>query len=251
MQRKRVNPVKVADGPSGKRRYTSVVRRRRESLYLQPTSNTVYRFKRTAALVLGYNNYNGFTSPNGSTVYGNGLGLYFTLAGFNFNGNVGAGGLTNMPNISEFQALFDEFRLDEVEIKLVYTNNISNTSAALGTFQNIALPTLQTYVDIDDANPPSTGGDLLQCPVKIQQIGTNGPLTFKFSPRTATTLFTTSGANSVATGPKGQWLDTAVTNAQYYGWKTWLEPMGSNIGTLQQGYFQFYVTYTLAFKGFR
>lgn len=228
----------------------SLVTRRR--LYpVGINANTIYRFKRATAFTLGYNGYSGFTSPNGGTIYGNGLGMAFTLAGLLFAGNVTGSGVSNMPNITEFQALFDEYRIENVEIRIIYTNNVSNTSAALGTFQQVALPTMQSVFDEDDANPPTSGGDLLQMPASFYLFGSNGPYVRNIKPRPANALFTTTGIKAVSTGTSTQWMDTAVTDIQQYGWKAFLEPMGSNTGTLQQGYFNFYVTYTLAFKGFR
>jgi len=153
--------------------------------------------------------------------------------------------------VTEFSALFDEYRIDAVHIKAFYTNNVVNTSAAVGSYQQIALPTGQFCVDYDDANVSASNTELLQRPeTKLRQWNTNGPLMFTIkNPRAAYTVNTSTGVNSVAKG--GGWLDMASTTINLYGFKIWLESFGSITAPLEQGYFQFYFTYDISMRGVR
>lgn len=214
------------------------------------TGKVIYRFQRTSSWQPAYNAYSGFTTPSGSTIYGNALACTFRLSGVELTGNVNSTS-TTIPNVTEFSSLFDEYRIDAVHIKAFYTNNVANTSAAPGTFQQIALPTGQFCIDYDDANAPASNTELLQRPeTKTRQWNTNGPLMFTIkNPRAAYTVNTSTGVNSVAKG--GGWMDMASINTNFYGFKIWLESFGSNVGTLEQGYFQFYFTYDLSMRGVR
>lgn len=214
--------------------------------------NYVYRFSRTATWQCGYNGYSGFTTVSGGVVYGQGIGFNWTLGGPIISGSASSPGLQVMPNVTEFTALFDQYRIDNVKIKVFYTNNISNATGAVSTFQQIALPTGQFCTDYDDSVPPSSQGELLQRPeTKLLQFNTNGPLVFNVpKPEMAQTVNAQTGINSVAA--KNGWIDCGQTDVNNYGWKVWLEQFGSNTaGGLQQGYFQFYFTYDLSFKGVR
>lgn len=227
------------------------VPKRRSSLYRSLLSgNAIYRFKRTCSWQPAYNAYYGFTTPSG-VPYGGALGFTWCLSGPVITGSAASTSVA-MPNVSEFAALFDEYRIDAVHIKIFYTNNISNTSAAVGTFQQIALPTGQFCTDFDDSTPPASNTELLQRPeTKLLQWNTNGPLQFTIkSPKAAYTVNTQSGTNSVAKAPGG-WMDMAAQNINIYGWKVFLEQFGSSTNTLEQGYFQFYFTYDISCRGVR
>jgi len=137
-------------------------------------------------------------------------------------------------------------------VKIFYTNNVANSSLAPTAFQQIALPTGQFCTDYDDGAAPTAQNELLQRPeCRLLQWNTNGPLQFTIDkPTMEQTVNTQSGVNSVA--PRHGWCDMNATNTNLYGWKIFLESFGSNTsGGLQQGYFQFYFTYDMSFKGVR
>lgn len=214
--------------------------------------NAVYRFARTATWQCGYNAFYGFSNISGGTNYGQGLGFIWTLSGIQINGSTTSYGLVPLPNVAEFSSLFDQYRIDNVHIKIFYTNNVANTTGAVATFQQIALPTCQFCTDYDDGQAPTTQGELLQRPeTKLIQWNTNGPVQVSCpKPQMNASVNTLTGLNSVA--PKHGWCDMTATNTNLTGYKMWLESFGSNTaGGLQQGYFQFYFTYDLSFKGVR
>lgn len=226
------------------------VPKKRSSLYRSLISpNKLYQFKRTCSWQPGYNSYYGFTSPSGGIVYGGALGFNWCLEGPKITGSASSTSVT-MPSVGEFQALFDEYRIDAVHVKIFYTNNVSNTSAAIGTFQQIALPTGQFCTDFDDSVPPGSNTELLQRPeTKTLQWNSNGPLQFTIKrPKAAYTVNTVTGIDSVAKAPGG-WMNMASVDTNIYGWKIFLEQFGSSTSTLQDGYFMFYFTYDISCRG--
>jgi len=241
---------RVSDAPAKRR--SSVAATRRSSLYKSLVSpNTIYRFRRTCTWQTGYNAYYGFTSPSGAIVYGGALGFNWQLAGPQITGSASSTSVA-LPNVSEFAALFDEYRIDAIHIKCFYTNNIANNAAVVGTLQQVALPTGQFCTDFDDSAPPSSATELLQRPeTKLLQWNTNGPLLFTIkSPKASYAVAATAGTQTVAKAPGG-WMDMSSTTTNIYGWKVFLEQFGSSTSTLQSGYFQFYFTYDLSMRGVR
>jgi len=224
--------------------------RRPSSRNLFGNANQVFRCQRTATWQCGYSAVSGFTNITGSIVYGSGLGLAFKLSEVNFTGNLVNPPLINVPNYTEFTALFDYYRIRGVHIKMIYTNNVANTSSAVGTAQSIALPTVQCMYDYDDANAPTTEGELLQRPgVKLLTMGTNGPLNLSVVPKYANQILTDAGVQPAGIGKASDWLDGNFPGIPHFGYKMWLTPWPA--ATLQDGYFQFFFTYDLEFKGMR
>lgn len=220
--------------------------------YMFGNPSQIFRCQRTTTWQCGYSPTNGFTNLTGSVVYGTGLGLYFQLSGVLGSGNlVNPGLLNNVPNYTEFQALFDYYRIAGVHIKVIYTNNVANTSSVPGAAaQAIALPTLQCIQDLDDANAPTTEGELLQRPgVKLLTMGTNGPINLYVKPQWADQILTDAGTQPAVLGSRASWLDLNFPGIQHYGYKMWSTAWSAT--ALQSGYYQFFFTFDLEFKGMR
>lgn len=205
----------------------------------------IYAFKRTCVANLTMNPSNGFTIA-GNVGYG--IGLLFTLNGLILN--VGAGSATaNLPNASEFSALFDQWRIKQVFVKYVYSNNVS-TTASPTTF----LPTLLVSNDNDDATVPASSAELLQRPEhKIMQLGTNGNTNniriVPCKPNAVVSAFTGSVFSGYADATRNQWLDCNYSTIQCYGQKVWWDverTTNSDVGNLQ-----LYVDFLLEFRGVR
>jgi len=233
------------------RRAAAALVPRRRSYNLFGNVNQVFRCQRSTTWQCGYSAVSGFTNLTGSVVYGSGLGLSFKLSEVNGTGNlVNPGVLNAVPNYTEFTALFDYYRIKCVHIKMVYTNNVANTTSAVGTAQSIALPTIQAMFDYDDGNAPTTEGELLQRPgVRLVTQGTNGPLDFSVNPKYANQILTDAGVQPAGIGKASDWLDGNFPGIPHFGYKMWLTPWPA--ATLQDGYFQFFFTYDLEFKGMR
>lgn len=212
----------------------------------------IFRCQRTTTWQCGYSPTNGFTNLTGSVVYGTGLGLAFKLSEVNGTGNlINPGVLNAVPNYTEFTALFDYYRIAGVHIKVIYTNNVANTSSTPGAAaQAVALPTVQCMGDNDDGNAPVTEGELLQRPgVKLLTLGTNGPINLYWKPKIADQILTDTGVQPAGIGQQSQWLDANFPGIPHFGYKLWAT--GWPATALQNGYFQFFFTLDLEFKGMR
>jgi len=230
-------------------RSAAIVRRIPRNLF--GNINQIFRCQRTSTWQCGYNASLGFTQFTGAP-YGSGIGFSFLLASVDVNSST-AGTFTacNTPNYTEFQAMFDYYRIRGVTIKMIYTNNVANgTSAPGGAASGIALPTVQCIPDQDDNTAPNADTELLQRPgVKLLTLGTNGPLVLKCKPQPAVELLTGAGVAPVGLGSRSMWLDVANAGIPHYGYKMFLTPW--TIPSLQNGFIQFFFTYDLEFKGMR
>lgn len=66
----------------------------------------------------------------------------------------------DMANISEFQSLFDQFRINAVRINFIPSYNVGFQSSA--TSGSLPIPYIYTVVDYDDANVPTSIPQLQQ-----------------------------------------------------------------------------------------
>lgn len=221
-------------------------RKQNSSVPRGPTLATTYRFRRSTSALLGFNTDKGFTSSSGSVLYGNGISLFFTLTDVWLTGSLGPQSTFAVPNVAEFVALFDRFKLVNVKVRIIPSINTLNAfSTAIGTAPNTGLPIVQTAIDYDDAAPPSSAGDLLQrTDLKVLRMDKEHVLSVvpRFTVDAATTAGTSAG--HTATG----WLTTTTTgqSVRQYGRKFWAEPLTGGPG-VQQGTFVMYVEYDMVF----
>lgn len=231
---------------------------KRRSMYLGLRSNvptlrvprslrnpeTIYPFKRTTQLVVQLDTTNGFVS--GATT-GGGLGFGFTLTNLLFQIN-SVKLSTSVPQSAEFTNLFDQFRISMVDIKMVWSCNLVNASAA-GLFA----PQLLCVVDNDDYDSPLSNQEMFQRPDHwVVQMGANGNTNNVRhirirKPRIAQSAYQAGATSSYAiTSP---FVNAAYPNTEFYGAKLWFDrPVGSATNI---GYLTFYVDYYLEFKGVR
>jgi hypothetical protein len=165
----------------------------------------------------------GFTC-NGIT--GNDLAMFFSLAGtYLFIGSTNVQ-ITSLPNFAEFTSLYDQYRIDRVEVGFTFSNNVSTVSNPTTT-----LPILGVAIDYDDV--ADTNFSSLQQYDSFQsfQLGApslpSGKRVFSLSPTFTSSVYTNAG-----TGHARQrgFLDCSYPTVQHYGLKASLDPMYYSVG---------------------
>jgi hypothetical protein len=133
--------------------------------------------------------------------------------------------LADLPQSATFTALYDLYRIKEIEVTFSPLCNMNGTqSAALSA-------TMSEYcmyyaVDLDDASVVSPLSALMEYEdVKRHDFLHKGPLVVRFKPRVAMAAY--SGAFTSYANTKDQWLDCGSTGIQYYGIK-WALPCPVN-----------------------
>jgi hypothetical protein len=129
---------------------------------------------------------------------------------------------TNLPNNTEFSALFDEYRINKVVVKFVpnFTGSDLNPNASFNS-----LPNIYTILDYDDNNTPANLDELLQYP-NMKMTRGHAIHTRIFTPKVCLDV---GGSNAVAPKAK-QWLDLSFASIPHYGMKWWLDASGVTTG---------------------
>lgn len=209
-----------------------------------------YHFERTAMQRLGYDLRDGFTLSSGLTVLGPGMAVSFQLGQMKFWGSSGNNSQIAVPGYTEFVNLFDEWKIDYIKIKIMFTNNTSNAlNNPNPQYSMPPLPTVQHAVDTNDDVPPTSSNDLLQYQnLRTRCYDTNGAEYFNFKPKA---VVATEAGNVLASGygtNYGGWISTNSAGTDWMGLKMFLD-LGGTTTNAHFGDFVFYVTYGLKFRG--
>lgn len=125
------------------------------------------------------------------------------------------GTLSAFVDVAAYTNLFDQYRIDEMELWIT-------PQAPQGTTTFAA----QFYaVDLDDGNVPTSSADVIDKQSSVESSGPSG-IYIKWQPHMAVALY--SGTfTSYGNEPAG-WIDCASPNVQHYGVKAAFEPTPSS-----------------------
>lgn len=174
------------------------------------------------------------TSSGGGTSYF-GLGVAFELA--------------DLPNTTEFTNLFDQYRLDHVEIEIVPLWNVAPTVGTAGGNGNFA-GYCHSILDFDDATAPTASTSGIQA---LQQFRTyrmdsmvrGTPLRWRVKPMLALAAYSGAFTSYAASPP--MWVDCNSANVQHYGIKFLFE-MLDPAGVVSYMDFRINLRYFLEFR---
>lgn len=129
--------------------------------------------------------------------------------------------VNDLPNWSEFSALFDQYRLNAVVLQIKMCNNPDATNYPGQTTNNFGnfYPTLWYSPDYDDNNIITLSALKEYERVKHKVLHPNRECTIVLRPRTLTTVYNNSSSSGYATNFKNPWLDCANPNIPHYGLK--------------------------------
>jgi len=178
--------------------------------------------------------------------------LSFSFALSQLNIYIGAtSNSVNIPNYTEFVALFDQFCIKKVDMIAFYNVNTStNTGGAVTT---ASLPVFALVDDYTDSGVLASMGDALQygnC--KLIQFGNERGqvpgVRHSLSPRPGIDV-NTYGVATSALVPKGTvWLDTQAATTPHFAIKMYYDNWSAGGITTQQGEIQFFFQFTFGFK---
>lgn len=133
----------------------------------------------------------------------------------------GTNGLYNVPfaitarlddvlNVSELTALFDQYKINGLTVKVQGWN----ASGAPGT----PLPYFQFAVDHDSNNVPTSLSLFRErMGIKTRYLSANRPaVTMSFKPRVAPEVYSTAGGIGYAVPTRSMWINTLNTNVEHY-----------------------------------
>lgn len=236
---------------------SSMTRGRMYRMYNSPSA--IYRFKRTIPLCFDLNQGSatygfktataGVITPTAGSGYGFGMAFQFTLANvYTWHDASGTSATWAVPSVTEFQSLFDSYRLAKIELKMIWNQNVTEVTAGY------ALPIFNICNDDDDANPPLGPQELLQRAGNRQIAFGSGNRsliqTQTINPQALLAGAASSGGTvNMTHAPRSTWMDTNDLSTNFYGCKIrWDQQSAVN---LSLGSFLIYVSYYIDCKGFR
>lgn len=179
-----------------------------------------YNFKRTWYAENYFN-----VSANATTSNPSSNGFAFTL--------------NNLPDASDFQNLFDSYRINKIVVKII--PKVSEyTGLPNAGVNNAMLPTIHSVVDYDDSTAPTSISQLAQYDTYRSTRGIREH-TRVFVPKVEL-----QGGTSIALPKSYQWIDTDNIDVPHRGLKIWIT--GPAIGTNTSQYFDLKVTVYASFK---
>lgn len=130
--------------------------------------------------------------------------------------------LSQLPNYTEFTALYDQYRIKKILVTW-YPSSDGDTSSYVGVTN---APMFCAFRDYDDSAAPATLSDMMQ----RQGVFTrkfNRPISMTISPRTLTA---SSGVSGAALQARNTWLDCADASLTHYGikWAISANPAATN-----------------------
>lgn len=121
---------------------------------------------------------------------------------------------SNVPNVSEYTALFDQYKISYVKL-MFKLNQDPSTQTSVNSFY----PTMYYCVDHDDAVPPSSIDDLRQHGrTKMAVLRPYKYVVVKIKPSVLLEMFRSAG-NTTVTPKWNQWVDMAHPDTYHYGLK--------------------------------
>lgn len=150
--------------------------------------------------------------------------------------------LADLPAYSEFTTLFDQYKIDKVEVWFK-SQQRGITLQALANHGCIYFA-----VDYDDVTTPSSAAALQQyenCVV----IEPEEDMYIEFKPHIAVSAFTSSGFGTGYSNLKDQWIDIASPNVEHYGMKYLTN--ADNLGGSYHNYWHILAKYHISCRNTR
>lgn len=245
-----IMPVSYKRARSNSTTNALVIRKVRGRRSKAKPSTSVHCYTRTAissAAVAG----SGFIPVNLFPSQGlGGTGFYDVEMSFSLTGvqlYIGAGAYANvaLPNYSDFTALYDQYRIDYVDVTMTFSNNVSSTSSAVP-----CLPIIYFAPDYDDVGATNLAAIAQYDNLKKFQLG-SGPgvmKTIRCYPRPNVQLYNSPVSTGYGQASRKLFLDTNSPAVPYYGAKFVVDPTALAGGSTPIGNICMSYKYHLTFK---
>lgn len=190
----------------------------------------------------GINFYTEGAVPNTPTYPGNAKDFQFNFSLSSMQTLIAGGGGGALAaalndSVTDYQSLFDSWRINKIRIQMVYNANSQSQQMGQG------LPNICLVNDYDDSNSTSMSSLTQYDSFKVIQMGSAGKSSqfWTMKPRTQSTVLTVSGSSLSLMNGGNPWLDTAVPTCQYFGVKGYVDSQQAAAGPIHVGYVTFYV----------
>lgn len=129
--------------------------------------------------------------------------------------------LADLPNYTEFTALFDRYMITKVKAQLLPRGNVSEVSQQTGVAQN-TISNIWSAIDYDDATAPANLATILQYGNNRHR-RTTQTLTNVLAPKILSETYNNGITTAYSPSSKSKWVDCDNPNVQHFGVKVWLD----------------------------
>lgn len=203
----------------------------------------IHKFSRNISINFTLNQLTGFIDAGGVTV-GQSLAFTYTLNGVVVKGTGIYNQRTDMPSVSDFTNLFDNYRIDGVAITMIS----GVTGVGVQATNSHMMPWFWIFNDQDDGLAPTNDQCMQREGLRILSFSDTNVKTHRCSPRLATQHYNGIALSGYGIGSKYAYVDCAYPNVEYYSTKLFC-PQANNTTNYLVGTFQFVFKYDMTFKG--
>lgn len=123
----------------------------------------------------------------------------------------------DLPQVSSFSTLFDQYRVDKLRFILTPVSNVHDATST--ATPNQVVPRLLVVIDRDDASAPASLAALREYDNCVEVLGTAG-VEADFEPAVTPAVFSSGAFTGYEISPSGDhWIDVASPNVPFYGIK--------------------------------
>jgi len=238
-------------GNADQRQLATVLRsyRKANPYQIQPSSGRTVSFWRKTQVSIALNQSTGYASTNFNLNWGFSLGRIVGYLGGTFSYSL------PVSNASEFQALFDYYKINAVKVQIFF----SKTEADFSVGAAQAMPMLlicNDFDDIEEAMSRNSMNERVGCRhVQFDGSNSNG-INHYVKPKPTNTVVQTNVDTGVLSSANAgvvfgtQWLDCAQSNIVHHGVKTYYDNQGRT-SSVDLGTITFIFDVEYCFKGYR
>lgn len=145
-----------------------------------------------------------------------------------------------VPSSSEFTNLYDQYRIDYIDMDITFNSDISSTSNP-----TTSLPKIWFVEDHNDVNATTLSQVMQYDNVQVWQLGLDGGVMkrIRIKPTTNSLVYYNAITSAYKKNSNKEWLDTQYPNIPYYGVKMVVDPIVYTGATQLLGYISMNWTY--------
>lgn len=164
-------------------------------------------------------------------------------------GNAYAFSLSQLPNVSDFTNLFDQYKITGAKLQITPATSEGILSPLSGTAQPLGFSRVHSVIDYDDTSAPTSEDQLLEYGSHKSTAPFQTHTRF-IKPKVLQEVYRSTLGTAYA--PKsGQYLDVAYPDIPHYGMKVWVSAPNTNPGTAQSITYKVYLTLYITCKNVR
>ena len=174
------------------------------------------------------------------------------------------GALNDLPNVSEFVSLYDQYRINKIKYTVIPNWSgldggsipVGNAGGGANFYWPLGQPNIHSVIDHDDANVLTNVTDLMQYSTYRRTVGSRQHSRY-FTPCVNTQLYAsaTTGGSTPAGIKYKEWIDLTARDVPHFGLKFLMDPgpiadNGTQFGSTN-AFCRVYVTYYFECRGVR